>query len=525
MRLFDFLNMHSRGRYLLLLFVLLVGCGGSGGPSPILGSSGVQNTSDSTPIDVVPIITPPLVVSTVPLTAVPFVTDISISTILSAKFSHDMSSSSLTPASFSVACPSGAPISGTVSYDSVNRLAVLHHAAPLPAGVTCTATITTSVVDSVSTALATNYVWSFTTAASPIIPVPVVAPTVIASNPVDNALLVCRTQNLSVTFSKAMDPTTINSTSISITNLGAVIPGLISYDSPSNTATFSVTQNSPNFGYADNSAFITTISTAVTDESGVPMAAAKVLHFTTASNSCVPELSVNLGSIASYGAFGGNAGVTNSGINTVVNGDLGTTAECTLFTGFHDAANIYTQTTLNIGQVTGSIFCAPPAPGTVQSQLLASLAAKDALTAFNALKGLAPTVTLDTGELGGRTLVKGVYLTPVSSLILGSGDLTLDGAGDPDAVWVFQMPTSLTVGLIATPRSVILINGAQAKNVYWQVGSAARLENGSLLVGTVIAKAGMTISTAGQLTQTVLRGRAIGLDASVTMVNTTIYAP
>ena len=134
-------------------------------------------------------------------------------------------------------------------------------------------------------------------------------------------------------------------------------------------------------------------------------------------------------------------------------------------------------------------------------------------------------MTLDTGELGGRTLVKGVYLTPVSSLILGSGDLTLDGAGDPDAVWVFQMPTSLTVGLIATPRSVILINGAQAKNVYWQVGSAARLENGSLLVGTVIAKAGMTISTAGQLTQTVLRGRAIGLDASVTMVNTTIYAP
>ena len=91
MRLFDFLNMHSRARYLLLLFVLLVGCGGSGGPSPILGSSGVQNTSDSTPIDVVPIITPPLVVSTVPLTAVPFVTDISISTILSAKFSHDMS--------------------------------------------------------------------------------------------------------------------------------------------------------------------------------------------------------------------------------------------------------------------------------------------------------------------------------------------------------------------------------------------------------------------------------------------------
>ena len=529
MRLFDFLNMHSRGRYIVLLFVLFIGCGGSGGPSPILGTPSVQNTSDLTPNDslpiVTPIVTPPIVISTVPLKAIPIATDISINSILSANFSHDMNSASLTPSNFSVACPTGTPITGTVTYDNANRLAVLHHAAPLPAGTTCTATITTAVVDTALTALATNYVWTFTTAATPTVPVPADPPTVIASYPLDNALLICRTQNLSVTFSKAMDPTTINSTTLSITNAGVVIPGLIAYDSSSNTATFSVTQNSPNFGYADNSAFLTTISTGVTDVSGTAMVAAKILHFTTGSNSCVPELTVNLGSIASYGAFGGNAGITNSGTNTVVNGDLGTTAKCSLFTGFHDAINTYTETPLNIGQVTGTIFCGPPAPGTVQSLALTTLAATDALTAYNALQGLAPTVTLATGELGGLTLTKGVYLTPVSTLIIGSGDLTLDASGDPGAVWVFQMPTSLTVGLIGTPRNVILINGAQAKNVYWQVGSAARLENASVLVGTVIAKAGMTISTAGQLIQTVLTGRAIGLDASVTMVNTTIYAP
>jgi hypothetical protein len=103
--------------------------------------------------------------------------------------------------------------------------------------------------------------------------------------------------------------------------------------------------------------------------------------------------------------------------------------------------------------------------------------------------------------------------------------LTLDAAGDPNAIWIFQIPTSLTIGLTATPRSVLLINGAQAKNVFWQVGSAARIENGSTMVGTIIASAGVTISTAGQTVQTTLTGRAIGLNASVTMVNTTIVAP
>ena len=89
----------------------------------------------------------------------------------------------------------------------------------------------------------------------------------------------------------------------------------------------------------------------------------------------------------------------------------------------------------------------------------------------------------------------------------------------------FHVPSSLTVGLSATPRSVLLINGAQAKNVLWQIGSAARIEDGSSMVGTILASAGVTLSTAGQTIQTTLYGRAIGLNASVTMVNTTIVSP
>jgi hypothetical protein len=87
------------------------------------------------------------------------------------------------------------------------------------------------------------------------------------------------------------------------------------------------------------------------------------------------------------------------------------------------------------------------------------------------------------------------------------------------------MATSLTVGAPGFPRNIILAGGAQAKNVFWQVGSAARIENRCNMVGTIIASAGVTISTAGELALTTLDGRALGLNASVTMVNTVVNVP
>jgi hypothetical protein len=234
---------------------------------------------------------------------------------------------------------------------------------------------------------------------------------------------------------------------------------------------------------------------------------------------------VNLRTAASFGAFGGTAGVSNQGINTVVNGDVGTTAACTLITGVHDAADVYTQTTLNIGAVTGSVSFAPPAPGTATTMGIATQARADALVAYNDLAAMPRGSDPAAGQLGGLVLPAAVYTSAGGTFAITTGDLTLDGRGDANAVWVFQSAAALTVGQSATPRSVLLTNGAQAKNVFWQVGSAARIEDGSSMVGTIIAPAGVTISTPGQTAQTTLTGRAIGLTASVTMVNTTIVAP
>jgi hypothetical protein len=234
---------------------------------------------------------------------------------------------------------------------------------------------------------------------------------------------------------------------------------------------------------------------------------------------------VDLRSAAAFGAFGGGAGITNQGINTVVDSNLGTTAACTLITGFHDAANVYTETPLNIGASTGSILCAPPAPGTASAMTIATQARADAKTAYDELAAMPRGSDPGAGQLGGLVLPPAVYTSAGGTFAITTGDLTLDAKGDPNAVWVFQSASALTVGLGATPRRVMLINGAQAKNVFWQVGSAARIEDRSAMVGTIIAPAGVTISTAGQTAQTTLTGRAIGLTASVTMVNTTIVAP
>ena len=245
----------------------------------------------------------------------------------------------------------------------------------------------------------------------------------------------------------------------------------------------------------------------------------------TAPGAQTPANTPNLGSAANFGVFGGAAGVTNQGVNTIVNGNLGTTAACTLNTGFHDGANVYTETPLNVGGVNGSIYCAPPAPGTLTTMAIATQALSDIQSAYNTLAAMPPGSDPGAGQLGGLVLAPAVYTAAGGTFNLTSGNLTLDGQGNSNAVWVFQTASSLTVGLSATPRSITLINGAQAKNVFWKVGSAARIEDGSNMVGTIIAPAGVTISTAGQNKQTTLVGRALSLTASVTMVNTTIVAP
>lgn len=490
---------------------MLAACGGS-------GDSG-GSTASTNPITPVVVIGP-LVIATIPAKTMPIVTGVPTNLGLTAKFSQDMLASTINSTNFYVACPAATPVAGTitVTYDAASRLAVLKHASDFPANTTCLATVTTGVKNSSGVAKEKNFTWSFTTAAG----ADTTPPTVTSTSPANTAVGVCTTKDVSITFSESMDPTTITAASFNVTNpSNALVPGAITYDPINKIATFTVT-NPP--GFSATTLYTVHVTTAVKDLAGNALATNQSVSFTTSSQACAPAVTINLGTIGAFGGFGGGAGSTNQGINTVVHGSLGTTAACTLFTGFHDDVNVYTETTLNIGLVTGDVFCGPPSPGTVEQLAIATVAATDALTAYNQMEAM-PLGILTNPELGNATLLPGTYKSAAAEFTITIGDLTLDAAGDPNAAWIFQVPSQLTVGLIATPRRVILINGALAKNVYWQVGSLARIENGSNMTGTIIAKAGVTISTAGQVVQTYLNGRAIGLDASVTMVNTTITTP
>jgi Ice-binding-like len=141
-------------------------------------------------------------------------------------------------------------------------------------------------------------------------------------------------------------------------------------------------------------------------------------------------------------------------------------------------------------------------------------AKNDLVTAYNDAAGRSSTATV-SGDLAGRTLVSGVY-TSASTLGL-SGALTLDAQGNPGAVFIFQAGSSLIVG---SSSQVVLIGGAQACNVYWQVGSSATIGTGSSFVGTIMALTSVTMTTGATL-----QGRALARNGAVTLDTNTITSP
>jgi hypothetical protein len=448
----------------------------------------------------------PTVVSTDPVNGA---TGVALNKLITATFSTAMNPATISSTSY-VLKQGTTIIPGTVSYSG--STAIFTPTAPLAANTVYTGLITTSAKDTAGNALAANYTWSFTTSA---------APTVVSTDPINGATGVPLNKIISANFSSLMEPSTINGTSFLLKQGTSTIAGTVGYTGV--TATFT-----PTAALSANTLYTATITTAAKNVSGNALANNYVWTFTTSGTSTA---SPDLGSAAFFGAFGGNAGITNQGLNTIINnGGIGTTAASTLVTGFHDGltGDVYTETPLNKGDVTGGIFTAPPAPGTATSFSKASQALIDATNAYNSISPASKPGGTDpgAGELGGLTLAPGIYKSASGTFKITNGNLTLDAMGDPNAVWIFQTAAGLTVGIAgpAGARSVVMINGGLAKNVFWYVGSAATINaaGGGTMSGTIISQAGVTFSTAGNAVQTILNGRAISLVASVTMVNTTI---
>ena len=144
---------------------------------------------------------------------------------------------------------------------------------------------------------------------------------------------------------------------------------------------------------------------------------------------------------------------------------------------------------------------------------VAEQAKVDLVTAYNDAAGRSVTETIATELGGGDPLIPGVYDSESGTFEI-TGTLTLDAQGDPNAVFIFQMATTLVT---ASDSSVSLINGAQACNVFWQVGSSATLGTNSSFVGNILALESITLTTGATV-----EGRVLARDAAVTLESNTI---
>ena len=199
---------------------------------------------------------------------------------------------------------------------------------------------------------------------------------------------------------------------------------------------------------------------------------------------------VGLGTAEPFSVLAG-AGITNTG-PTTLGGDIGTYP---------------TPTITGVSELTIT--------GTNHGGDAVSQGAKpDVLTAFNTLAGQGPT-TPTGADLTGQTLVSGVYNS--GSSIALSGTVTLDAQGDPDAVFVFQAGSTL---ITSSSSTVALINGTQACNVFWQVGSSATLGTNSVFRGNLLALTDITATTAATV-----EGRLLAINGAVTLDTNTISAP
>ena len=201
--------------------------------------------------------------------------------------------------------------------------------------------------------------------------------------------------------------------------------------------------------------------------------------------------SIGLGEASSFAVLAGST-VTNTG-PSVIDGNVGV-APGLAVVGFPPATLV------------GSSLIYSGAP--------AATPQLDLTTAYNAAAGAISTPVAT--ELGNTTPVPGVYAGALGVLEI-TGDLILDAGGDPNAEWIFQASSSLTT---ASASRVLLINGASACNVFWQVGSSATLGTGSTMVGTVMALSSISTNSGSTVT-----GRLMARNAAVTLIDTDITLP
>ncbi|NWJ49972.1 MAG: Ig-like domain-containing protein [Bacteroidetes bacterium] len=423
----------------------------------------------------------PTVISTDPTNNA---TGVGLNKVVAATFSVPMDPTSLTTASFTIKQGTTSVI-GIISYSGSTASFTPNIA--LTPNTTYTATITTGAKNVLGTTLANDYVWIFTTLA-------LTAPTITSTDPANNATGVALNKVVAATFSVPMNSSTITSSTFTLKQGTTAVAGTISYSG--STASFTPTSN-----LLPGTIYTATITTGAKNVAGTPLVNNYVWSFSTiaASGPIAPDLKT----AGRFGILSGVGVSNNAGFSVINDLDVGISPGVrSSVTGFPPAI-----------VVNGAIFASDDS-GAVAAMLIQ--AKQDLTDAYLFAAGaVSPAPATVAGDQGGKTLAPGIYKS-TSTLLIQSGDLTLDAQGNANAVWIFQVAAGFTtVG--GAGGNVILTGGAQAKNVYWQVGSSATIGDFTSFKGNILALTSITMNSGATAV-----GRMLARNGSVVMTSTNI---
>ena len=430
-----------------------------------------------------PDLTAPNVISTLPAN---LATNVAVNVNPTATFSELMDPLTINASSFTLKQGANS-VTGNVSY--AGSTATFVPAASLAGNTLYTATIVNTVKDLAGNNMVNNYVWTFTTVSLP-------APTVISTDPVNLGTGVQLNKVITADFSEMMNPLTINGASFTLKIGTTPVDGQVSYSGVK--ATFTPTSN-----LSSATTYIATITTVAENLTGIPLENDYEWTFTTVNAAGAPF--VDLKSVARFGIIAGVGISNNAGFSVINDQDVGISPGVrSSITGFPPAIVVN-------GAIYASDDIAPPGVGAMLAQ-----AKLDLTEAYLFAEGATvPAPATVSGDQGGLTLYPGIYKS-TSTLLIQSGDLTLDAQGDENAVWIFQVAAGFTtVG--GAGGNVILSGGAQAKNVFWQTGSSATIGDNTSFKGNILALTSITMNSGA-----VAQGRMLCSNGSIVLTNTNI---
>ncbi len=413
-------------------------------------------------------------------------TGVVLNKLISATFSTPMDALTITTTTFTVK-QGTTSVAGTVTYSG--SVATFTPAAPLLLNTVYTATITNGAKNVAGTALTNDYVWSFTTES-------ILTPVVVSTDPANNATGVVLNKVIKATFSMPMDALTITAATFTLKQGTTSIAGTITYSGL--TASFT-----PLLPLITNMPYTATITTGAKNAAGISLSNNYVWNFSTAA--ILNVTGVDLKTVGRFGIIAGVGVSNNAGFSEIHDMDVGISPGVrSSITGFPPAIIVN-------GAIYASDDIAPPG---IPAMLIQ--AKQDLTDAYLFAEGaVSPAPATVAGDLGGQTLAPGIYKS-TSTLMIQSGNLTLDAQGDVNAVWIFQIAAGFTtVG--GAGGSVILSGGAQAKNVFWQTGSSATIGDFTAFKGTILALTSITMNSGATA-----QGRMLARNGSVVLTSTNI---